>query len=309
MEQEIDIKSFLLENGYPVKDSGGQILSKCLYRGGDGWNLSINKKNGLWFDFVTTEGGGFPSLAARIGADIEKFGAQETKTFSNTNLIDEFVLPKKFDKKILGSLEKNHSYWTARGISESILEKFGGGLANPEIMPKLSGYYATPIMAENGDLGGFSARYTGPEKWKKKQKILGVKKNFLFPLYLNRADILEKRQILLCEGVADLFSCWEAGFTNSITTFGLYLSDKLLSTIIGLNPREIIVCQNFDPINKLGRTPGQEGASRIKKQLLNFFDPGIVRIASPAPWNDWNEILCDESGGKEKITELVGKSI
>jgi len=292
METEnLDIKSFLEENGYPVRDSGNEWSSKCLYRGGSNWNLSINKKTGFWFDFVQASGGPFFKLAEIITGNKLQ---EENFSFSNTDFIDELKLPKKFDISILDSLVQDYSYWENRAIDKVIFDEFTVGIFKEG---KMSKRHCTVIYGQNKEIVGVSGRAL--ESWMKpKWKHLFKVSDVCFPLYLNKEIIKESKTVYLVEGISDLYSMFSCGIRNTLTTFGLNLSKKLLSSIISLNPAKIVICENFDENNA-----GQNGAAKIKNKLLNFFDENVVSIVSPAPYNDLNESLT--KAGPDFIVELL----
>lgn len=295
-----DIKSFLQEHGFKVQTNPNGYQIQALWRGGKGYNVSINKKTGLWYDFVDVKGGNLSDLVKIVSGD-----SIDTNNFSlpDTSFIENLEIPKKFDKNILKFLIKDYSYWNKRGISNEVCEIFGGGVADYNTMPKLGGRYLTPIFSTKLDLEGFTARYTGNNPSIKKQKNIGIKKNFQFPLYINKNYILETKTIYLIEGMADLYTMFECGFKNTLCLFGLYLSPKLLSTLISLNPSKIIICENNDEINKYGKRPGQEAAINIEKKLLQFFDSDYIKIVNPKPYKDLNEALV--KNGKEFIEKLL----
>lgn len=300
MESEtLDIKSILEDLGYKLQDSGPDFwMSKSLDRGNHkSQNLSISKKTGMVLDF---SGGAKYSIEEFIKLNNGNYNidSAQLENFRNINYNDELKLPKVFDRTILDNLIKDYSYWQSRGISKNILEEFRGGLAGDKLPKFNKEHYLTPIFNEKGQIEGFSARYTGNNKYVKKQKLIGAKNNFVFPLFLNKQDILNSRTIYFCEGIGDCLSLFTCGIRNCLVTFGLNLSKKLLSSIIALNPAKIIICENFDE-----NLAGQNGANKIKNKLLEFFDENVVSIVSPAPYNDLNESLT--KAGPNFIIELL----
>lgn len=300
--QNLDIKSFLLDKGCKIQQSGGEIQIVATWRGGKNFSVSVNPRNGNFFDFVEASGGNFDKLNQLLGGEAR----DENFSFSNTDWVDELTLPKTFDKNILNNLIKDYSYWENRGISRAVLEEFGGGLAGQNLPKFNKDHYLTPIFNEKRGLDGFSARYTGNNPKVKKQKIIGSKKNFKYPLFLNKDLILKTKTVYLVEGVADLYTNFTCGFRNTLCFFGLYLSPAFLSTLISLNPAQIIICENNDELKQLGGRmgrPGQEGAAKIKKSLLNFFDENVIKIRNPAPYKDLNEMLV--KSGEQSIVDLL----
>jgi hypothetical protein len=293
MEQELDIKSFLEEHGYPVRDAGNEWSSKCLYRGGSNWNLSINKKTGFWFDFVQASGGPFSKLAEIIaGNKLE----ESQFAFSNTDFIDELKLPKKFDNSILDSLIKDNSYWKSRDINESIFDEFTCGIFNDGKMAKRA---CTIIYGQNKEIVGISGRAL--ENWMKpKWKHLFKVSEVCFPLYLNLEIIKQKQEVILVESLGNLFSLWSAGIKNVICIFGTRLHGKVLTSLLSLNLKSIKICLDND---SLKNNVGNEAAEKIKVKLSNFFDENVVKIIFP-PENDWNDRLVKLGG--QSIVDLLG---
>ena len=120
-----------------------------------------------------------------------------------------------------------------------------------------------------------------------KWKILGRKKDFLFPYHVNKQEILDKKEVILLESPGDAFSLMTAGINNCLVMFGTNLSYKLLNTLISLNLQKIIISTNNDEINRFGNSPGKDAAKKIKNKLLNFFDENYIKIITPAPFNDF----------------------
>ncbi len=64
---------------------------------------------------------------------------------------------------------------------------------------------------------------------------------------------------------------YENGYKNNLVTFGLDLSPKLLTTLVTLNPKNIIIATNNDSSSKNNR--GLQSAVKI---FLKFFVIYIV---------------------------------
>lgn len=290
MEQELDIKSFLEEHGYPVRDSGNEWSSKCLYRGGSNWNLSINKKSARWYDFVQCIGGEFPSLAKLItGQEIN----EENFSFSNTNWVDELKLPKKFDKSILNSLIKDHSYWENRKISREVCESLGGGVVNEVVMPKFKDRYLIPIFDARNNLIGFTGRYIGnsKSKWISKYKHESPKSTFVWP---RDPAAIQDKTVILTESPACCMSFLTLGLNNSLCLFGVSCSQVIINYLISNSVSNILIATNFEPDNN---SVGDKAATKIKAKLDNFFDDVEIRLPKHKDINNWliaggsNEII------------------
>lgn len=297
MESEIDIKSFLEEHGYPVRDSGNEWLSKCLYRGGDGWHLSINKKSLKWFDFVRAEGGEINSLIKLITGKEGLENQEQQYSFSNTDWVDELTLPKTFDKTILDSLIKDHSYWENRGISRMICESLGGGIVNEAIMPKFKDRYLIPIWDSRNNLSGVTGRYIGHSnsKWIPKYKHGNPKSTFVWP---RDPQSIQNRTVILTESPACCMSFLTLGMNNSLCLFGVSCSQAIINYLISNSVSKIIIATNSD----VKHSVGQEAAEKIKNKLEYFFDDVEIRLPLKKDINDW---LC--SGEQNEIVDFYSK--
>lgn len=288
-----DVKSFLQENGCKILDTGDYYRIRAIWRGGDGFNVSINKKTGKWTDFVTSESGEFKNLSKLIN------GESVEGNFLSVEAAAEIQITKKFSKEILESLVRDHSYWENRAVDPKIFNQIDAGLLN---LPKLENRHVTVIYDESGGIAGLAGRSLDP-KTRIKWKILGNKKKFCFPFYLNRAEI-KNNEIILVESLGNLFSLLTAGINTGVVMFGSYLSPVLLSKIIGLNPRIIKIATDYDE-----NGAGQRSADSIRNKFLHFFDDPVIKIIEPTykkeKFNDLNEMLV--KCGPESLQEIFEK--
>ena len=294
MKSEIlDIKSFLQDKGCKIQQSGGEIQIVATWRGGQNFSVSINPRNGNWFDFVEASGGSFDKLVTLLGGEI----TDQNYSFSNTDWVDELKLPQKFDISILNGLIKDYSYWENRAIDKVIFDEFTAGIFKDGKMAKR---HCTVIYGQNKDIVGVSGRAL--ENWMKpKWKHLFKVSDVCFPLYLNKETIKEKQEVILVESLGNLFSLWSAGIKNVICIFGTRLHNKILSNLISLNLKTIIVSLDNDSEN---HNVGNLAAENVKIKLSNFFDENIIKIILPPdPFNDWNE--CIQKAGPDSIVGLL----
>ena len=233
MKSEIlDIKSFLQDKGCKIQQSGGEIQIVATWRGGQNFSVSINPRNGNWFDFVEASGGSFDKLVTLLGGEI----TDQNYSFSNTDWVDELKLPQKFDISILDSLVQDYSYWENRAIDKVIFDEFTAGIFKDGKMAKR---HCTVIYGQNKEIVGVSGRAL--ENWMKpKWKHLFKVSDVCFPLYLNKEIIKEKQEVVIVESLGNLFSLWSAGIKNVICIFGTRLHNKILSNLISLNLKNII---------------------------------------------------------------------
>ena len=292
MKSEIlDIKSFLQDKGCKIQQSGGEIQIVATWRGGQNFSVSINPRNGNWFDFVEASGGSFDKLVTLLGGEI----TDQNYSFSNTDWVDELKLPQKFDISILNGLIKDYSYWENRAIDKVIFDEFTAGIFKDGKMAKR---HCTVIYGQNKEIVGVSGRAL--ENWMKpKWKHLFKVSDVCFPLYLNKEIIKEKQEVVIVESLGNLFSLWSAGIKNVICIFGTRLHNKILSNLISLNLKNIIVSLDNDSEN---HNVGNLAAENVKIKLSNFFDENIIKIILP-PEKDWNETLV--ARGPDSIVGLL----
>lgn len=92
-----------------------------------------------------------------------------------------------------------------------------------------------PIRSADGILLGFDGRDTTnqkKDKWKKRKGLLTSK--LLGRLDISKPYILEKDEIILCEGKKDQMALYEAGLKNGSCLYGSALSNHQLEIIQGL---------------------------------------------------------------------------
>jgi hypothetical protein len=291
-----DIKQFLIENGYPVRDSGSEIQSVCLYRGGKKFNLSINKKKLKWFDFVLGRGGNIQSLVEIIqGRPIEDVDLHLTSYHE-----EEIEMPKIFNKNILNHLIQDHSYWENRGIDREVCISLKGGVADDLLPNKMKGRYTIPVFNQRGEIEGLTGRWLGKLNNNiPKYKHLGSKLNFLWD---RNNNIQETKKAILVESPACTMSLKSCGINNSLCLFGTKISPTIINYLIGLSVNKIIISTNNEPNNE---NIGNRAAVKIKDKLSNYFDESMIQICLPI-LKDINEMLI--TTGKESIIKLYEKN-
>lgn len=276
-----DIKSILENLGYSLHHDGACFWrTAAIYRdGNNGTALRISKKNGSWVDFVQNDHGSFQKL---IKLSLGLKSSQEASKWLNEK---QFSLPKSqkespkivmaesWNPKILEKLVRDHSYWNKHGIKTEIVEQFQGGVAREG---RMGNRYVFPIF-ENDKIIGFAGRDI-TNKSAIKWKIVGSKQNFLWPLHLNRQSIIEKKEVFLVESVGDAFAMFQAGFDNVFSLFGTFLSDKMISTLVGLGLQKIYICLNNDSAKN---NVGNQKACEAYLRLIKFVDKEKVQIKLP----------------------------
>ncbi len=115
---------------------------------------------------------------------------------------DKIEMVKVYPESLLEKLVKEHGYWENRGVKESVLEKIGSGCAALDEASKLSGRYIFPCRNTKNQLVGFAGRLIRDNDLSVRWKILGSKKNFIFPpVNLSLPSIRKEETIILVEGI------------------------------------------------------------------------------------------------------------
>jgi DNA primase len=201
----------------------------------------------------------------------------------------EIKSPKIFNKSCLSKLVSNHTYWLGRGISEDTISQFQGGIIGEG---KMKNRYVFPIFDAKDRLVGVSGRYTLPIKYDSipKWKHIGDKYAWKYPLFLNHERILEKKEVFLVESIGDMLSLWEAGYKNSIVTFGLDISSSIMGVLLRFDLNKIYISFNNDS-DKNSR--GNLAAKKAQQKLLRHFDPNQVEVKLPSK-NDFGDMNTKE---------------
>lgn len=215
---------------------------------------------------------------------------------TNEDIVEIFYAPeekvqltKVYPESILDNLLCDYSYWVGRGISEDILRKIGGGVAPKNEKSKLSGRFIFPCRNDKGQIIGFAGRLIEENSFSPKWKILGKKSDFIFsPVSISDPAIRAKSEIILVESQGCVLSLMNAGLNNCYCLFGVKLSSKLVSKIIGLSPNRVIVATNNEASNI-----GNDAAVKIKSQLSSFISEDKILIRLPSK-KDFNCMGVDE---------------
>jgi hypothetical protein len=288
-----DIRVVLENLGYKLSNDGHKYYrAKPLYRdSGNNTSLRISKKNGFFVDYSAQIKG---SLADLVKLTLQLKTVDDAKSWLANN---EFELnfdsnasnsiiedaAQYYDSSLLSKLLKHHEYWMNRGVPENIISQYNGGIVIGE-GHSLSGRYVIPIFNDQNRIIGFAGRdITGK---KKKWKLIGKKSEWVFPIN-NIQNIREKREIILLESIGDLLALETQGINTGLVLFGVSLSDKILSKLVGLNPKHIIISLNNDQNN--GEV-GQKNALKIAERLSQFFDPQNITISLPQTAKDFGEM-------------------
>jgi hypothetical protein len=286
-----------------ITEVGGIYRMKPIYRESDNNTvLCVKKSTGQYFDHAERVGGWLAQLVQRTlklasTSDSKQYLGDIPLTFDNKEST-ELTETKHFDKSILVKLIHDNSYWNTRGIGDFTLQPFLGGLAQ---QGRMKGRYVFPIFENKDDLVGFAGRW--PNKCDKNMipwKLLGKKTNWVYP-YIAFPYIMEEKQVILVESIANMLSLWEIGIKNSIVLFGCVMSPAILTTLLKYDVSKIFLLLDNDKENGW---VGNQAAEEIQKDLLSFFDKEQVVNITP-PKKDLNEMLQESLPEFQKFCENV----
>ncbi len=211
------------------------------------------------------------------------------------DIIKRFQIGLSFnDNKLVSLLE-------SKGYSKDLLVKSGISVINDE--GKLSDIYRNrimfPLWDTNGKVIGFSGRiYEGSDtsKYINTMETDIFKKGSLLYNYENaKKSVLEKDEIIICEGFMDVIRLYTIGVTNAVATMGTAVTKEQLNLIRKLTNNVILL---FD-----GDKAGEKATLSFIELSKNIdFNLSIVRLEEDLDPDDY--II---KKGKDKMLEHLSK--
>ena len=220
---------------------------------------------------------------------------------SNRNISEDII--KRFQIGLSFSDNKLTSLLESKGYSKELLVKSGIGVISND--GKVSDIYRNRIMFPlwdiNGKVIGFSGRiYEGNDtsKYINTMETDIFKKGSLLYNYDNaRKSILDKDEIIICEGFMDVIRLYTIGVTNAVATMGTAVTKEQLNLIRKLTNNVILL---FD-----GDKAGEKATLSFIELSKNIdFNIGIIRLEEDLDPDDY--IL---TKGKDKMIEHLSKPI
>ncbi len=215
----------------------------------------------------------------------------------NDDIIKKFQIGLSFsDNKLTELLLK-------KGYSKELLVKSGIAVINND--GKVNDIYRNrimfPLWDTNGKVIGFSGRiYEGKDqsKYINTMETDIFKKGSLLYNYENaRKSILDKDEIIICEGFMDVIRLYTIGVTNVVATMGTAITKEQLNLIRKLTNNVILM---FD-----GDSAGEKATlSFIELSKDIDFNLNIVRLEEDLDPDDY--II---KKGKDKMMEHLSKPI
>lgn len=221
-----------------------------------------------------------PSDKEHNAGILQLVGTESTGELVYTVPEPKIEMIKDWPISLLEKLIKDYSYFEGRGISAGTQNEFRLGVA---LSGQLSKRICCPILNQQATkIIGFSARtiVDAQPRW----KILGSKKQFVYPAWLNSKIIDQKKEVILVEGIGCVLTLWDNDIKNVICLFGTKLSSKIISFLIQKNPNKIILA-----LNNESSGIGLEAAKKAKDTLSSFFNRKKIEIRLPYR-KDFNEM-------------------
>ena len=281
-----DIQSILEDLGYVLTPDNNGWRSTRVYDNGDNPTaLKIFSDNGNFISFTDGKKGTLEDL---ISLTLGHKTIDETKEWLD-NKDYQFSAP---NKEILEPLIKNenkifppetiqdfgmvpnYDYFIDRGISAETCKIFKGGLCYRD---KMKNRQTLIIYNSKNEIIGFTGRSVLKE-FKIKWKHLGIKKNFVWPAYINSKIIQEKQEVILVESPVCAMRLFDSGIKNVICLFGLEISFSIINYLLRINNVKVIISTNNEPDNN---NRGNSAALKIEKKLLKYFDRKNIKISLP----------------------------
>ena len=215
----------------------------------------------------------------------------------NDDIIKRFQIGLSFsDNKLTSLLE-------SKGYSKDLIVKSGIGVINTS--GKVSDIYRDrimfPLWDTNGKVIGFSGRiYEGNDTSKyinTMETDIFKKGSLLYNYEYARKSILDKDEIIICEGFMDVIRLYTIGVTNAVATMGTAVTKEQLNLIRKLTNNVILL---FD-----GDSAGEKATlSFIELSKDIDFNLNIVRLEEDLDPDDY--II---KKGKDKMMEHLSKPI
>lgn len=276
---------------------GGAITARCPVCAAAGGDKSGNHL-GILADgrFNCIVGSGEPGHNRQIRALLKGYHIEDVEFIEPPRQPTDTV-DKVYSEEMLSKLVKDHTYWINRGIRKEIVEMLEGGVSAPGDKSKLSGRYVIPIRGLTGQINGFSGRILNDSTFAPKYKHLFKSSRACWPWHLSGGAIEKTKKVVLQEGWSEWLALANGGIMNTLSLFGLNISDIMVGQLIAAGVEEVIISTNDDADEgrqadgKIVRK-GKYSARKIKNKLDNFFDPARVKIRHPK--SDWGDATKEE---------------
>ena len=244
-------------------------------------------------------------LASSYNVELRHTETQRDNFSNEKKIIEDLNL---FFRKNLNLNKEAETYMSNRGIFDSSIEKFEIGYA-PESYKTLDymrsnkvsykeskelGLVAVgddgkpyarfskritfPIFTPNGKIVGFGGRTISnhPAKYiNSPQSKIFDKSKLLYGYHKAKTTILQKGEVIVCEGYLDVIMLHQAGFTNSVASLGTALTEQHVPILSRGNPKVILAYDG----DKAGLEAAFKASVMLSSRSLSggvvIFDEGI----------------------------------
>ena len=195
-----------------LKRQGAQWRGPCPLHGGKNTSsFTISPTCEAFHCFACGEGGSLNHLRALLGvAPIE--------IPPSLRIPD---VPQPLHVRPLGPLDPTHRYFAERGIHAATARFFGAGYFQGA--PPFGGRVVIPLHDARGRLHGHLGRATGEEEPRYLFQRGVERHRLLFNFHRLGSDVSD---VVVVEGVFDLFSVHQLGVRNVVATLGCETSDE-----------------------------------------------------------------------------------
>ena len=309
------IQEVLQSLGYKLSDRGSYWQTNAIFRNGDNRTaLQIYKDTGVWKDYVE-DTSFFPfkrlveaTLGTNDKATLDKYLNEEDASLLYSKKISQapkIEMEEVYKDIMLDRLLPHYKFYNDKGISTPVLKALKGGLATSG---QLNQRFVFPIINELKQIHGFSGRdmRTKDNSNRPKWKHIGKKKNWVYPLHLDdrtASKITEEGFVIIVESIGDLLNLKENGFHNTLVSFGLDISSKLMCALVSLAPDNILIAFNNDDSQENNR--GLDACFKNYLKLLGVFEAQKIKICLPIK-NDFGDMNKEDFPiWKEKASEKI----
>ncbi|MBP3323427.1 MAG: DNA primase [Clostridia bacterium] len=332
-----------------LKRRGKNLVGLCPFHNEKTGSFTVYPENGSFYCFGCHAGGDVITfimkienldyieavkfLAGRAGLKMPEDGVDDSLSKLKTRVLEINRETARFYHSCLMSEEgkKGLEYFTKRGLSQSIIRRFGLGYSpdskfalvnhlkklrftNEEMiaanvaLPTRSGnvidrFYARamfPIIDLRGNVVAFGGRILTDEKPKyinTSDTPVYKKSQGLFAM--NFAKNVKDERLILAEGYMDVISLHAAGFTGAIASLGTSLTSEQ-AKVIARYAKEVVICYDSDEA-------GQKAAQRAIPILR---DTGLLVKVMAVPGNkDPDEFIrMNGKDGPARFKQLLESS-
>ena len=313
----VNFESILLDLGYNIQDRGSYWQCSAVYRNGDNPHaLQIYKDTGVWKDYVTGESFlPFKTLVSKT-VGIEQAskllqGLKISPTPSKTSSSAMVSLKKTFPQDFIDHLLPHYDFYLNKGINPQILKSLRSGLCTSGSMYQR---FVFPIFDNNNQIIGLAGRDLTKSSNRPKWKHMGKKTSWCYPYYMpndyntTKDSISNLKEVILVESIGDMLALFNNNINNVLVTFGLDISNALVSLLMGLNLDRIIISFNND--NSKSVNSGLLGSLKSYLKLASYFNNSKLFICLPNK-NDFGDMLSKDFDGwlikKESVVHKPNK--